>query len=74
MYFFVEGITELNFNSVPGAGIKTYEGAYPIPSSNHLCSMHNWLRDVLHDLAPLVPFKEREKHPWRSITFNKVAG
>ena len=24
---------------------------------------------VLHDLVPFVQFKEREKHPWRSVTF-----
>ena len=37
-------INEPNFNSVPGVEIKTYGGAYPIPSSKHLCSMHNRLR------------------------------
>ena len=26
------------------------------------------------DLVPFVQFKEREKHPWRSVTFSKVAG
>ena len=30
--------------------------------------------DVLHDLVPFVQFKKREKHPWRSVTFSKVAG
>ena len=30
--------------------------------------------DVLHDLVPFVQFKIREKHPWRSVTFSKVAG
>ena len=30
--------------------------------------------DALRDLVPLVPFKKREKHPWRNVTFNKVAG
>ena len=30
--------------------------------------------DVLHDLVPLVQFKKREKHPWRSVSFSsKVA-
>ena len=28
--------------------------------------------DSLSDLAPVVQFKESEKHPWRSVTFNKV--
>ena len=30
--------------------------------------------DVLRDLVPFVQFKKREKHPWRSLTFSKVAG
>ena len=29
--------------------------------------------DVLHDLVPFAQLKKREKHPWRSITFSKVA-
>ena len=30
--------------------------------------------DALRDLVPFVQFKKREKHPWRSVNFNKVAG
>ena len=30
--------------------------------------------DALHDLVPFVQFKKREKDPWRSVTFSKVAG
>ena len=30
--------------------------------------------DVLCDLVPFVQFKKREKHPRRSVNFNKVAG
>ena len=29
--------------------------------------------DALRDLVPSVQFKKREKHPWRSVTFSKVA-
>ena len=29
--------------------------------------------DALRDLAPFVQIKKREKHPWRSLNFNKVA-
>ena len=29
---------------------------------------------ALRDLVPLVQFTKREKHPWRSIDFSKVAG
>ena len=39
--------------------------------------MTNWIynkRDVLRDLIPLMQFKNREKHPWRSVTLSKVAG
>ena len=28
---------------------------------------------VLRDLVPCAQFKKREKHPWRSVTFSKVA-
>ena len=30
--------------------------------------------DALRDLAPFAQFKKREKHPWRKVTFRKVAG
>ena len=30
--------------------------------------------DVLRYLVPFVQFKKRKKHPWRSVTFSKVAG
>ena len=30
--------------------------------------------DVLRDLVTFLQFKKREKHPWKSVTFNKVAG
>ena len=29
---------------------------------------------ALCNLVPFVQFKKREKHPWRSVTFSKVAG
>ena len=28
---------------------------------------------ALHGLVRFVQFKKREKHPWRSVTLNKVA-
>ena len=28
--------------------------------------------DDLRDLVPLIQLKKREKHPWRSVTSNKV--
>ena len=30
--------------------------------------------DALRDLVPFAQIKKREKHPWRSVTFSKVAG
>ena len=30
--------------------------------------------DALGDLIPFVQFKKREKRPWRSVTFSKIAG
>ena len=29
---------------------------------------------ALHDMVPFEQFKNRGKHPWRSVTFSKVAG
>ena len=37
-------------------------------------STDTFICDALRDLVPFVKFKKREKHPWRSFTFNKVAG
>ena len=34
----------------------------------------NLICDVLRDLAPFGEIKKREKQPWRSVTFSKVAG
>ena len=30
--------------------------------------------DALRDLVTFVQFKNREKHPWRSVKFSKVSG
>ena len=30
--------------------------------------------DALRDLVPFIQIKKREKHPWRAVTFSKVAG
>ena len=39
---------------------------------NHLeC---RYICDGLCDLVPFIQLKEREKNPWRSSTFRKVAG
>ena len=33
----------------------------------------NDICDALRDLVLFVQFKKREKHPWRSVNFSKVA-
>ena len=38
----------------------------------HLACIHKC--GALRDLIPLVQFKKREKHPWRSVTYSKAAG
>ena len=30
--------------------------------------------DALRNLVPFLQFRKREKHPWRSVTFRKIAG
>ena len=32
------------------------------------------MRDTLRDFISFLQFKKREKHPWRSVTFSKIAG
>ena len=37
----------------------------------------DWYENIcgaLRDLVQFVQFKKREKHPWRSVNFSKVAG
>ena len=36
-------------------------------------SLWKSISGALRDLAPFAQFKKREKHPWRSVTFRKVA-
>ena len=52
---------KISYNAVRNRHIK---GIFRTPSQS----------DVLHDLVPFIQFKKREKHPWRSVTFSKVAG
>ena len=42
---------------------------------DHLrCLFCRYMCNALRDLVLFVQFKKREKHPWRSVTFSKVAG
>ena len=39
----------------------------------HFFSLHLLICDALCDLVPFVQFKNREKHPWRSVNFSEFA-
>ena len=39
-----------------------------------LMGMEESIWDVFRDLVPSVQNNKDEKHPWRSVTFSKVAG
>ena len=39
-----------------------------------LLTLMIYVMDALRDLVAFVQFQKREKHPCRSINFNKVAG
>ena len=41
---------------------------------NLYCSKKEGICDALRDLVPFVQFKRREKHPWKSVNFSKIAG
>ena len=34
----------------------------------------DYICGALRDLVQFIQFKKREKHPWRSVNFSKVAG
>ena len=43
---------------------------------NNLNTNSEILKDIcgaLRDLVPFVQFQKREKHPWSSVNFSKVA-
>ena len=44
------------------------------PGENESTKNSGFICDALRDLVPFVQFRKREKHLWRSVTFNKVAG
>ena len=39
-----------------------------------VCKAYHTKSDALRNLVPFLQFKKREKHPWRSVNFSKVAG
>ena len=68
-------VNESDFNSILGTEIKSYGGAYPIPLRTIYAQCTIDLdSDVLHNFVPFAQFYKREKHPWSSVTFGKVAG
>ena len=55
---------------------KTYsrDGVMHIANSNVMGKqLQYYICGALRDLAPCAHFKKREKHPWRNVTFSKVA-
>ena len=41
---------------------------------NYTYTSNHWvICDALFDLVPFVKVKKREKYPWGSVTFSKVA-
>ena len=59
--------------------IATQEGQIPVtftaePEWEALVFPLKEIFGALRDLVPFVQFKKREKHPWRSVNFSKVAG
>ena len=51
--------------------LKTQKLTYFVTSPK---SFEIFFCDALRDLVPFVQFKKREKHPWMSVTFSKMAG
>ena len=43
-------------------------------TKHHLLKISRSHYGALHDLVPCAQLKKREKNPWRSVTFSKVAG
>ena len=41
---------------------------------NHVSVTNTDICDAFRDLVAFAQFKKCEKHPWRSVTFSKVAG
>ena len=60
------------------AGMKWADKSFVYSVQSHLSQRHiRILRntcDVLRNLVAFVQLKKHEKHPWRGVTFRKVAG
>ena len=61
--------------------IKIYQNKYGGETQFKQTEQHlnlkknkNGICGALRDLIPFGKFKKREKHPWRSVNFSKVAG
>ena len=78
-------ITQKSAEIVRFHKISTYqeiEWNYGILCSGYDVTLLHWLFisnkfqiwDALRDLVPFIQIKNREKHPWRSATFSKIAG
>ena len=56
--------------------LKRRQSVYIVRSFGKLITMQQYQlkSDALHDLVPFAQFKKREKHPWKSVLFGKLAG
>ena len=55
--------------------IKDSHNLSPMEENKWNCSKYlSSIWDALRDLVPFVQFRKREKHPWKNVTFSKIAG
>ena len=60
--------------STRGLGLGLIDGNVSFEEMNFFSLYPNGhIFDVLRNLVSIVQFKKYEKHPWRSVTFSKVA-
>ena len=74
----IRGVRNVNFSEhfayVPNEWFLTYAHEIHCSKQESILSFLDAICGALRDLVPLVQFKKREKHPWRSFNFSKVAG
>ena len=71
MSFFVPNVPFLDIHAVYCADIRLLCRYFTL---FFMYFMDSYKCDALRDLVPFVQLQKREKHPWRSVTFSKVAG
>ena len=54
--------------------VELFQELLLMPKMGHIILNGRNKCDALRDMVVFVQFKKREKHPWRSVNFSKVAG